>query len=198
MVDQLIKAGWTQTGPIHRGAEATFVFEQKGDDGLILEERGDGLWLWIEGTGDRRVFGLEPTGDSLDAVLKALIAMQSKLTVATHLEYYGVLGKLCPTSIVAWEQFADAPDSAAAGAPATAPSAGGGGDDDPIVFPNGPLKRLSDYVAVMRGLQGGDFQGTLAKFGLDMMSYAEVATAWGQKFATDPALALKMGKMMMG
>ena len=38
--------------------------------------------------------------------------------------------------------------------------------------------------------------GALGQYGLDMMGYAQVATAWGQKLAGDPTLNAKFGAMM--
>ena len=72
------------------------------------------------------------------------------------------------------------------GAPETAESTPLG--EDSIVFPNGPLKTLSEYVTFNRMLQAGDMVGALSKFGMDMATYGTVAAAWAQKMATDPAL----------
>ncbi len=73
---------------------------------------------------------------------------------------------------------------------------GNGGEEDPLVFPGQPVAKLSDYVAILRGMQQGDMQGALARYGLDMMSYANVATAWGAKLAADPVLTEKFTRMM--
>ncbi len=75
---------------------------------------------------------------------------------------------------------------------------GGAGDPDPVVFPGQPVAKLSDYVGILRGMQGGDMMGTLARYGLDMMSYGSVATAWGAKLAADPVLTEKFNRMMAG
>ncbi len=77
-------------------------------------------------------------------------------------------------------------------------AAGQGGDADPVVFPGGKVAKLSDYVGLLRGMQGGDFNGALRKYGLDMGSYTQVAQAWGAKLASDPVLNAKFGKMMSG
>ena len=77
-------------------------------------------------------------------------------------------------------------------------AAGQGGDPDPMVFPGQPVARLSDYVRLMKVMQTGNMMGALAQYGLDMMSYAQVATAWGQKLAADPVLNAKFSQMMMG
>jgi len=37
-----------------------------------------------------------------------------------------------------------------------------------VVFPNGPLKTLSEYVTFTRLLQDADMNGALAKFGIDI------------------------------
>jgi len=75
-------------------------------------------------------------------------------------------------------------------------AAGGGGDPDPVVFPGQPVARLSDYVGMMKKMQGGDFNGALSAYGLNMATYTQVAQAWGTKFGTDPTLSAKMSAMM--
>lgn len=74
--------------------------------------------------------------------------------------------------------------------------AGMGGEADPTVLPGTKLPKLSDYVKLMKGMQGGDFMGALARAGLDMASYGQLATQWGQKLAADPVLTQKFGEMM--
>jgi tetratricopeptide (TPR) repeat protein len=73
---------------------------------------------------------------------------------------------------------------------------GNGGDPDPEVFPGQRVARLSDYVGILKGMQRGDMMGALAAYGLDMMSYGSVATAWGAKLAADPMLTEKFSRMM--
>jgi hypothetical protein len=73
---------------------------------------------------------------------------------------------------------------------------GNGGDPDPEVFPGQAVARLSDYVGILKGMQRGDMMGALGRYGLDMMSYGQVATAWGAKMAADPVLTEKFSKMM--
>jgi tetratricopeptide (TPR) repeat protein len=75
---------------------------------------------------------------------------------------------------------------------------GHGGDPDPVVFPGSKIAKLSDYVGLLKGMQGGDFNGALRKYGLDMGSYTQVAQVWGAKLASDPVLNAKFGKMMSG
>jgi hypothetical protein len=77
-------------------------------------------------------------------------------------------------------------------------AAGQGGDPDPVVFPGQPVARLSDYVGLMKRMQGGDFNGALAAYRLDMGSYMLVMQAWGTKLGVDPALNAKFGQMMAG
>ena len=48
----------------------------------------------------------------------------------------------------------------------------------------------------MKSMQGGDFMGALSRAGLDMASYSQLATQWGQKLAADPVLNQKFGAMM--
>lgn len=75
---------------------------------------------------------------------------------------------------------------------------GNAGDPDPVVFPGQPVARLSDYVNILKGMQSGNMMGALGRYGLDMMSYANVATAWGAKMAADPVLTEKFSRMMNG
>lgn len=75
-------------------------------------------------------------------------------------------------------------------------AAGGGGDPDPVVFPGQRVARLSDYVGLMKAMQTGNMMGALGHYGLDMMGYAAVATAWGQKLGADPVLNGKFAQMM--
>jgi tetratricopeptide (TPR) repeat protein len=72
----------------------------------------------------------------------------------------------------------------------------GDDDPDPEVFPGQPVARLSDYVAILKGMQSGDMNGALRPYGLDMMSYGTVAQAWGAKMAADPVLTEKFQRMM--
>lgn len=72
----------------------------------------------------------------------------------------------------------------------------GGGDPDPVVFPGQPVAKLSDYVKILKGMQGGDMNKALKPYGLTIMSYAQVAQAWGAKMAADPVLTEKFSKMM--
>ncbi|MBN2192488.1 MAG: hypothetical protein JW751_06695 [Polyangiaceae bacterium] len=72
---------------------------------------------------------------------------------------------------------------------------GNAGEPDPVVFPGQPVARLSDYVAILKGMQAGNMN-ILGKYGLDFMSYTSVATAWGAKMAADPVLTEKFSRMM--
>jgi hypothetical protein len=73
---------------------------------------------------------------------------------------------------------------------------GGGGDPDPMVFPGQRVARLSDYVNLMKSMRTGNMMGALGQYGLDMMGYASVATAWGQKLGADPTLNAKFADML--
>jgi hypothetical protein len=77
-------------------------------------------------------------------------------------------------------------------------AAGEAGDPDPTVFPGQPVAKLSDYVAMMKKMQTGDFNGALAAYGLNMGTYSMVMQAWGTKLGTDPTLNAKFGQMMAG
>jgi tetratricopeptide (TPR) repeat protein len=74
----------------------------------------------------------------------------------------------------------------------------GDSDPDPLVFPGQKVAKLSDYVGILKGMQGGDMMGSLARYGIDMMSYGQIATAWGAKMAADPLLTEKFTRMMNG
>ncbi|HEX2875827.1 MAG TPA: tetratricopeptide repeat protein [Polyangiaceae bacterium] len=75
---------------------------------------------------------------------------------------------------------------------------GDAGDPDPVVFPGQKVAKLSDYVGILKGMQGGDMMGALARYGIDIMSYGQIATAWGAKMAADPILTEKFSRMMNG
>jgi tetratricopeptide (TPR) repeat protein len=75
-------------------------------------------------------------------------------------------------------------------------ASGQGGDPDPIVFPGQKLAKLSDYVGLMKAMQGGDMNGALRKYDLDMGAYMQASQAWGIKLASDPTLTSKLGRMM--
>jgi tetratricopeptide (TPR) repeat protein len=75
-------------------------------------------------------------------------------------------------------------------------ASGGAADPDPEVFPGQPVARLSDYVAILKGMQQGNMMGALARYGLDVVAYGNVATAWGAKLAADPVLTEKFSRMM--
>lgn len=82
-----------------------------------------------------------------------------------------------------------------AGGAASAP-AGGGADADREVFPGTRLPRVSDYAALMKGIQRGDFQGALARAGLDAGSYAQLAGQWSTKLQQDPALMRRFQELV--
>jgi hypothetical protein len=75
---------------------------------------------------------------------------------------------------------------------------GEAGDPDPTVFPGQRVAKLSDYVRILKGMQTGNMMGALAQYGLDMMSYGQVAQAWAAKMAADPVLTDKFSRMMNG
>lgn len=92
--------------------------------------------------------------------------------------------------------FDQAEEMARAQAAQQAVASGGGGDPDPVVFPGQRVARLSDYVGLTKGMQTGNMMGALGQYGLDMMGYASVAQAWGQKLASDPTLNARFSAMM--
>ncbi len=89
-------------------------------------------------------------------------------------------------------------DPAAVGAgEAPRPEREGPAPSEPEAVPGCPIARLSDYVAFLREVQGGDMVGALARRGLAMNDYGAVAMAWSQAMMRDPQLmaayAAKMG-----
>jgi hypothetical protein len=48
----------------------------------------------------------------------------------------------------------------------------------------------------MKGMRGGDLQGTLAREGLDMGGYARLAALWGQRMMADKGLAARFAELM--
>jgi hypothetical protein len=84
----------------------------------VVEHRpadGGSLWLWIHGKAphpldppgsepDRRVLGIQ-YGQALDRALAALALMQADLTLDNYIGKYSELQEVCPTSIIAYEQF---------------------------------------------------------------------------------------------
>src|SRR5262249_35601747 len=73
--------------------------------------------------------------------------------------------------------------------PASAP-------DDLVVFPGTQIPRLSDYVTVMKAMQGQDPLGALARLGIDMAAYAQLASQWAQRLAADPILSARFSRKM--
>jgi hypothetical protein len=64
------------------------------------------------------------------------------------------------------------------------------------VFPGTAIPRLSDYVRVIKAMQSGNPVAALGKLGIDMGTYGQLAAAWGQKMAQDPALGAAFAKRM--
>lgn len=160
------------------------------------------LWLWIVDGAEKRCLGL-PYGDVLPAILTKVVELQDQFSTSSYFGQYAALQKVCPVTIIAWEQFKEQngggfdQDRAVAAAQAGAAQVGSG-DADPVVFPGQPVARLSDYVGIMKRMQKGDMMGALSAHGLDMMKWGQVATAWGVKMAADPVLTAKFAKMMQG
>ena len=74
--------------------------------------------------------------------------------------------------------------------------AGTAGDMDPVVFPNQPFPRLSDYVRIMKALQSGNPVGGLTQLGLTMQAYGPIAMRWTQAMQRDPTLVAKFQRLM--
>jgi tetratricopeptide (TPR) repeat protein len=68
--------------------------------------------------------------------------------------------------------------------------------DDLIVFPGTKIPRLSDYVQVMKAMQGQDPLGALAELGIDMAAYAKLASQWARRLASDPVLSARFSQQM--
>lgn len=207
VVQFLTARGW-QAHAVQAGSErdARLTFKGKGAT-LELDHRPSrkAMWLWIQGSGDKRCLGL-PYGSSLNEVLAKVVEMQDQFSLAGYLGQYLALQKVCPVTIMAWEQFGEQDGGgfdqgravSQAQAAAQSIAAGDGGDADPVVFPGQPVARLSDYVGIMKRMQKGDMMGALAAHGLDMMKWGQVATEWGVKMAADPVLTAKFAKLMQG
>ena len=48
----------------------------------------------------------------------------------------------------------------------------------------------------MKRMQTGDMMGALADAGVDMMSWGQVAAAWGAKMGSDPLLTERFARLM--
>ncbi len=72
------------------------------------------------------------------------------------------------------------------------------GDDagDPMILPDQPVSRLSDYAAMMVQMQAGDMNGALDARGLDLASYGPLAAAWSQALTADPELMKRYVALM--
>jgi tetratricopeptide (TPR) repeat protein len=68
--------------------------------------------------------------------------------------------------------------------------------DDLELFPGTQIPRLSDYVQVMKAMQGHDPLGALARLGIDMAAYARLASRWAQRLAADPDLSARFSREM--
>jgi hypothetical protein len=70
-------------------------------------------------------------------------------------------------------------------------------EDDPILFPGTKIPRLSEWVRVQKALRGaGDPLGTLARLGIEMGTYAQLAVGWRRKLAEDTRLGELYAKQM--
>jgi hypothetical protein len=102
--------GW-QPLPVRQPERVDARLRFEGAARLELEHRPEReeLWLWIHAKDDRRCLGLE-YGARLNDVLVAICALQQNLSIASYIGAIGDLQKVCPTSVIAWEQFEIAAD----------------------------------------------------------------------------------------
>jgi len=196
--------GW-QPRPVFAGSERDCRLAIRAKSSSLEIDhrpaRGE-LWLWILGVHDRRCLGLK-YGDKLREVLIKIVEMQDQFSLEGYLSQYLAMQGVCEVSIIAWEQFKEKAgddggfNQEAALAQAQAAAARGPqGDPDPVVFPGQRVAKLSDYVGIMKRMQTGDMMGALGAYGLDMMSWGQVASSWGTKMAADPNLTQKFAAMM--
>jgi hypothetical protein len=99
----LARAGWTAEAP-RPGADVRLALTRADGSRLVIERRGDVLWLVIDEPGERRVLGIRPTAAPA-AVAAAIVALQGSLSVGSYLMAYGELGEIGDVSIIAWEQL---------------------------------------------------------------------------------------------
>jgi len=69
-------------------------------------------------------------------------------------------------------------------------------DDDPELFPGRCVARLSDYVNIVKRMEGGDVSGVFAAYGLDFNTWGAAAHAWAKALARDPSLAAKLDRLL--
>jgi len=103
IVEILAAQGW-QPRPPTCDAGSRVAYPRADGTELLVERRGEGLWLWVVEPGDKRCFELELEAD-LDGVLTGITSIQDQLSIENHLSHYLELSSVCPVSIVAWEQF---------------------------------------------------------------------------------------------
>jgi tetratricopeptide (TPR) repeat protein len=131
-----------------------------------------------------------------DAIFARMQALKIREDAAFSADPPPVMGTRMPREQFEQRFAATAgPPSAPMGAPG-GPGAAASGDPDPVVFPGSKLAKLSDYVGLMKAMQGGNPMAAMSKFGLDMKSFGPLAAQWGQKLGSDPALAQKFQQMM--
>ncbi|MBN2191992.1 MAG: hypothetical protein JW751_04190 [Polyangiaceae bacterium] len=109
MVDPLFQTlsihGWHEVVPERGGVRRQFECHGSPTVKLLLEERIDSFWLWIDDdTHGRAVLSLDP-GSSPVAVAQVIVRHQAELSAAAYLKACRDFGRICPTAIVAWEQF---------------------------------------------------------------------------------------------
>jgi hypothetical protein len=68
--------------------------------------------------------------------------------------------------------------------------------DGEVIFPGKPLPTLVDYVRLLKELGLGDPMKALASAGIDVATWAAVATAWGQAMMGRMELGLRFGELM--
>ena len=126
-----------------------------------------------------------------------MAAVRDGCMAPTGLGFLDWYGEWLDEELAAAEKAAAATQQAAMAAAARAQAAvATAGDDDPVIFPGAKVARLSDYVAIMKGMQRGDMMGALSRYGLDIMAWGSVAAQWGRRLASDPALTARFTKLL--
>jgi hypothetical protein len=161
------------------------------------------FWVWMVGQNDKNCFGFEDNDNALTMV-QAVNGMKDSMKAGDYFGPYLDLQNSGKVSIILWEQFKETDTSKPAfdlegeisKAQIASAEVGAGSDLDEVVFPGKKVAKLSDYVKIMKGMQKGDMNGALQAFGLSLMDWGAVATEWGQKFASNPNLNIKLAQMM--
>lgn len=208
ILDQKLSAsGWKKSIISNKpGLDARYTFKKDNlHVKLDLRLGREALWLWYVDGNNRDCLGF-PLAGKLENILDVITSKQDSLT-SYMTDYFSFQQSCDDVQIMCWEQFddnyADFEEDTMADKIVSAQKAHedlekfGNANLDEIVFPGEKVAKLSDYVKIMKKMQTGDMNGALQPYGLDIMSWGQVATAWGMKMASDQMLTQKFSKMLM-